>query len=129
MSFIAKSTVKLIISDAILNRSILNVKYQHTSDGEIVTHKLAPFDIGSTNPKTRLKNADMLYAYSYTHINEKSNRLDPKVCAFNINNFIFIDVTEESLDEIELAKLNLEKTHYDYRACNFALVPDRNWFS
>ena len=129
MSFIAKSTVRLVISDAILKRSVLNIKYQHTSDGEIVNHKLAPFDIGSTNPKTSQKNADMLYAYSYTHLNEKTNRLDPKVCAFNINNFIVIDVTEEVFDESELAKLNLEKTRYDYRACNFALVPDRKWFS
>lgn len=127
--FIPKEKVASIISDAILNRTVLNVKYQHTSDNEIVLHKIAPFDIGSTNlnPKIRESNAERLYAFSFTHKDDNGNS-KPKVCAFNINYFIEITPTNETFDETELAKENLQRTRYDYRDCKFAIHPNRDWF-
>lgn len=129
--FIPKYQVIAIVSEAISGRNILSVEYQHTSDEEIVRHKIAPFDIGSTNSNLQIRerNADKLYAYSFTHIDRKSNNLDPKVCAFNINNFLIMNSTGETFDETDLAILNLQKTKYDYRNCNFALLPNRDWFS
>lgn len=127
--FIPKEKVISIISDAILNRSVLNVKYQHTRDDETVLHKLAPFDIGSTNPNTKIResNAERLYAFSFTHKDDNGNS-KPTVCAFNINNFIEILPTNETFDETDLAIQNLERRGYDYRKCKFALHPDRDWF-
>ena len=124
---ISKPQVISIIEKAIENRTVLFVRYQHTTDGEKVEHKIAPFDIGSSNPKNRERFANNLYAYSYTHTNE-NNLPNPKVCAFNINNFLDIQETDKIFDETELAKLNLQATKYDYRNCNFALLPNRNWF-
>lgn len=128
MSILPKSTVISLVAESIKERHILQVIYRHTSDGERVTHNIAPFDIGSTNPRTRARYEETLWAYSYTHIDDKTSRLDPKVCAFNINNFISIDSTGEKFDENDLARRNHLRTGYDYRGCNFALMPDRDWF-
>ncbi len=125
--FISKNEATRIIEKAIENGTVLLIRYKHTTDGETVEHKIAPFDIGSSNPKNRERFANNLYAYSFTHKNE-SNLLNPKVCAFNINNFLNIEETDEIFDETELAKLNFQATRYDYRNCNFALLPNRNWF-
>jgi len=125
--FISKNAVIPIIEQAVENRVVLYVRYKHTTDGEIVEHKIAPFDVGSSNPKNRERFADNLYAYSYTHKND-GNFPNPKVCAFNINNFLDIQETGEFFDENELVKLNLQTTKYDYRNCNFALLPNRSWF-
>lgn len=127
--FIFKNEIIEIIEKAIQNRTVLFVRYEHTKDGEKVEHKIAPFDIGSSNPnpKIRERNAENLYAYSFTH-KDNNNFPNPKVCAFNINNFLDIRETNENFDENELANLNLEATKYDYRNCNFALSPNRNWF-
>lgn len=128
--FISKKDLISLVSEAILSKNILMVQYQHTSDGEIVSHKLAPFDIGSTNPNPKIQNAnaEKMYAYSYTHL-DKNNKPDPKVCAFNINNFIRIDSTDETFDETDLAMKNLQTTRYDYRGCSFAIHPNRDWFN
>lgn len=127
--YLSKQEVISIVSDAISDKRILSVRYQHTNDGETVRHELAPFDIGSTNsnPKIQSANAEKLYAFSYTHKN-KENQSDPKVCAFNINNFLEIVKKDEIFDERDLATKNLSATKYDYRNCRFALLPDRNWF-
>lgn len=127
--FISKYEATSIIEKAIENRIVLFVSYEHTKDGERVQHKIAPFDIGSSNPnpKVRERNSENLYAYSYTH-RDNNNFPNPKVCAFNINNFLGIQETNETFDENELADLNLKATKYDYRNCNFALLPNRNWF-
>lgn len=126
--FLSKAQVISIVSEAIENREILLIEYQHTADGEIVNHKIAPFDFGTTNPKTYERNKDNVYAYSYTHIDKKTNRADPKVCPFNVNNFIKMTSTDGTFNENELSRLNQQQTHYDYKTCNFALLPNRNWF-
>ncbi len=127
--FIPRQEVISTISEAILNKNILLVKYQHTDDKEIVLHKIAPFDIGSTNPNPNIrKNSDdRLYAFSFTH-KDDSGQSKPMVCAFNINYFIEIQKTDDVFDEVNLAKENQQRTKYDYRTCKFALVPERNWF-
>lgn len=127
--YISKYEVAEIIEKAIQNRTVLYVRYEHTKDRERVEHKIAPFDIGSSNPspKIRERNAENLYAYSYTH-KDDNNFPNPKVCAFNINYFLEISETEEIFDENELAALNLQATKYDYRNCKFAILSNRNWF-
>lgn len=123
-----RNLVQKQVIEAIVSRSILLIRYQHTSDGETVRHKIAPFDIGTTNPKTQNRNKDNVYAYSYTHLDSITNLPSPKVCAFNIDSFIEIEVLDETFDENELAKLNQLATKYDYRACDFNVARNRNWF-
>lgn len=122
------NTVRTLITEAIESRSILFIKYCHTSDGEVVDHKIAPFDIGTTNPKTQERNRDNLYAYSYTHKDSKTNLSNPKVCAFNIDSFVEIQDSGEKFDENELARLNQIATKYDYRTCDFNVAKNRGWF-
>lgn len=129
MAFISKSSVFSIVSDAIDKRRILEAEYQHVNDGEIVRHQLAPFDIGSTNPKTRERFAETLFAFAYTHTDKKTNLSDPRVCSFNINNFTKLVSLDETFDESDLARVHKNKTGYDYRHCKFALLPKRDWFS
>lgn len=126
--FLTANQVIDIITDAISGRSVLSVRYQHTDDEMIVVHRLAPFDIGTTNPKNIQRFADNLYAYSFTRIDRKTNRPDPRVATFNINYFLQMVPTEEVFDETELCLRNLEATNYDYRTCRFALLPNRRWF-
>jgi hypothetical protein len=126
--FLPRSKVFDIVSSAIDNRQILAVTYSHTDGTEIVEHELAPFDIGSTNPKTHTQFVDALWAYSYTHLDGKTGRRDPKVCRFDVKRFIAMEPTGVSFDEIELAELNKRATRYDYRECQFCLLPNRDWF-
>ncbi len=122
------NSVRQLITEAIDSRSILLIRYQHTSDGEVVDHRVAPFDIGTTNPKTQERNKNNVYAYSYTHLDSKTNLPSPKVCAFNIESFIDIRESGERFDENELARLNQLATSYDYRTCNFNVAKNRGWF-
>ncbi len=118
------------MTDAIQERRILEIKYRHVDDEEIVVHRIAPFDLGSTNanPKIRERNAEKVYGYSYTHLDDKTLEADPKVCGFNGPYFLNILPTDGRFDETELALLNLKATGYDYRTCRFALLSDRDWF-
>lgn len=122
------NTVRQLITEAIESRSILLIRYQHTSDGEVVDHRVAPFDIGTTNPKTQERNKNNVYAYSYTHLDSKTNLPSPKVCAFNIESFIDIRESGEKFDENELARLNQLATNYDYRTYDFNVARNRGWF-
>jgi len=88
MSFMGSTAVIQIVTNAITKRQVLLVTYQHTQDREVVSHRIAPFDIGSTNPRTRDRFRNNLYAYSFTHVDDKTGVPDPKVCAFNIEHFI-----------------------------------------
>lgn len=116
------------VSDAILKRAILEVRYEHTSDQLTVDHRIAPFDIGTTTLKNIERFANNLYAYSYTRIDRKTNRPDPRIVTFNINNFIKMTSTDDVFDETDLAIRHFGVSRYDYRNCNFALVPNRKWF-
>lgn len=129
MAFVSKSTVFSIVSDAIVARRILEAEYQHVDDGEIVRHLLAPFDIGSINPKTRERYSETLFAFSYTHIDKKTLLSDPRICSFNINNFTKLISLDEMFDEVDLAKIHKNKSGYDYQYCRFALLSEREWFS
>jgi len=122
-----RNTVVEIIKEAIIKRKILSITYKHVSDGEIVSHKIAPFDIGTTNPRTFERNKDNVYAYCYDH-KDKDEFLDPKVIAFNINSFLSIKDTGEIFDPVELTDKHRTKTSYDYRNCKFAIVPERDWY-
>jgi hypothetical protein len=128
MSFLSPHQVTAIVGVAIAERQVLAVRYQHTSDDIVVQHRLAPFDIGTTNPKNIRRFGENLYAYSYTRIDRKTNRPDPRVATFNINYFLEMNPTGEIFDEVDLCLRNLEVTNYDYRTCRFALLPNRDWF-
>lgn len=130
MAFLSKKIVFQVVEKAIVERVVLDLTYQHTTDGEIVTHRIAPFDIGSTNPNPQIRerNKDNMYAYSYTHLNGNTNQPDPKVCAFNVNHCISLVATDETFDENELAKKHLKSQNFDYTDYPFAIVPNRDWF-
>ena len=128
MVYLSKSKVIEIVSTAIKERIVLDVTYEHTDKSEIVIHQIAPFDIGSTNPKTSAQFTDALFAYSFTHIDDKKGSLAPRVCRFDVKNFIRMEFTDDYFNETELTELNLQVTRYDYRNCNFALLPNRDWY-
>ena len=128
-TYLDRATVVSLVSAAIEGRIILDVVYQHTTDMEVVRHRLAPFDIGSTNVTTARRYVDTLWAYSYTHVNNKTRKPDPRICSFDIRSFVTINETSDRFDEIETARLNQIKTGYDYRGCSFALLPKRDWFT
>jgi hypothetical protein len=129
--YLSREIVVELVSEAIEEKKILLVKYEHVKDEEIVNHKIAPFDIGSSNPdpKLRARNENLLYAYCFTHRDKKRNNApDPKVVAFDIEHFLEMDFNNEKFDENELSELNLERTKWDYSTYKFALLPARNWF-
>lgn len=119
---------KMIIEDAIKGRKILEMVYQHTSDGETVDHEIAPFDIGSTNQQRKKQFAEMLFAYSYTHV-DKEGKKNPKACAFKVPNIISLDDSGRTFDPIQVTDMNKKATGYDYRDCEFAMLPNRDWYS
>lgn len=124
-----RNEVQSAIVKAILDREILEIEYEHTVDQEVVKHRIAPFDIGSTNPDTAERFQNNVYAYSFTHVNSKTMLSDPKVCAFHIEHFIAVRPTGAFFDESELARLNLAATRYDYRVCKFNVARERRWFN
>lgn len=128
MGLLSRRTVIAVVEKSISNRQVLSVTYQHALDGEIVVHRIAPFDIGSTNPKTKDRFRNTIFAYSFTHVDDKTGRPDPKVCAFSIDQFHLAEPTGDTFNETELAIKNLRVTKYDYRNCNFAILPERDWF-
>lgn len=128
MRYLSRSQVEILVTGAIAERMILEVQYRHVDDGEIVKHTIAPFDIGTTNPKYQERSANNLYAYSYTHLDEKTSKPAPKVCTFNISRFIDVAPSGKTFDENDLADRNKAATKYDYRSCKFAILPNRDWF-
>jgi len=78
--FLACTEVLRIIEDAIRHRKILKVTYQHAGDDQdIVTRTKAPFDIGSTNPKTYERNNNNLYTFCFNHKDSKTGLSKPMV--------------------------------------------------
>ena len=128
MGFLPKVAVVGIVANAITERQVLLVRYQHTGDGDVVSHRIAPFDIGSTNLRTRERFRNSLFAYSFTHVDDKTGLPDPKVCVFDIEHFLSMTPSGETFDEDDLAARNRSATGYDYRICRFALLADRHWF-
>jgi hypothetical protein len=116
------------VSEAIFQRSVLAIQYKRVNDEAIVHHLVAPFDIGTTNPKRIEQSANNLYAYSYSRIDRKTNQPDPRVVTFNIQSFLEMAPNGDTFDETDLCIKNFQVTNYDYRTCNFALHPDRDWF-
>ena len=127
--FMSVPEVTKIIEESILQREILHVRYQHVKDSEIVDRKMAPFDIGTTNPKTYEQNKDNIYMFCFDHKDEKLNIPKPMVHPIKIYRIVNMKDSGETFDENELADINLRNTGYDYRTCRFALLPDRDWFS
>lgn len=126
--FMSVTEVVLIIEAAILNREVLTVRYQHKDDKSVAERKMAPFDIGTTNPKYAEAHKDNAYMFCFDHRDEKTGISKPIVHPIKINLILEIVKTGEHFDENELADINLQNTGYDYRTCNFALLPDRDWF-
>lgn len=121
------SQAKKIVEDAITNRKILNMVYKHSSDGEIVDHVIAPLDIGTTSPATRKRFENTLFAYSYTHLN-KEGKPDPRQCPFNIAGIIELEDSGKTFNPVQITDLNKRATGYDYRNCEFAVLPNRDWY-
>jgi hypothetical protein len=128
MELLSRMAVVEIVTNAILKRQVLLTRYRHTDGSEVVSHRLAPFDIGSTTPRNRERFRNRLYAYSFTHRDDNIGAPDPKVCTFDIEHFLSMTPSDETFDENDLAARNRVATGYDYRTCRFALLPDRHWF-
>lgn len=120
--------VKVAIKDAIENRKIVQVKYQHVTDGIIVERKQAPFDIGTTNPKYIESHRDNIYMFCYDHIDSRTGVPKQMVHPIKMSKTISIIETGANFNENELADIHLQNTGYDYRNCTFAFLPNRNWF-
>jgi len=128
--FLTKEEVMAKIEDAISNRKILKFTYQHISvDNSIVEHLKAPFDLGTTNPKTYESNKDNAYLFCFDHTDEKSGQKNEIVHPISSTHIISIEETGRFFDENELADKHKQNTGYDYRQCKFALLPNRNWFN
>ena len=128
--FLSKEDVIKKIEDAIINREILKFTYQHISiNNEIVERYKAPFDIGTTNPKTQESNKDNAYLFCFDHTDDKSGQKNEMVHAISSTHIISIEKTGRYFNENELANKHKENTGYDYRQCKFAILPNRNWFN
>ncbi len=125
---LSRAAVVEMVTRAIVKREVLLARYQHTDGSEVATHRIAPFDIGSANPRNRERFRDRLYAYSFTHRDDKTGAADPRVCTFDVGHFLSMAPSGETFDEADLAARNSQATGYDYRTCRFALLPDRHWF-
>lgn len=119
--------VKQIVEAAITNQVVLEMVYQHTSDGETVEHRIAPFDIGTTNPAKKKQFEGTLFAYSYTHL-DKEGKNSPRACSYKIANIVELIETDERFDPIVITDANKKATGYDYRDCDFLLLPKRDWY-
>ncbi len=128
MSFLPRTAVVEIVVNAITERQVLLIRYQHTDDGDVVSHRVAPFDIGSMNLRTKERFRNSLFAYSFTHVDDKTGLPEPKVCVFDIEHFLSMTPSGERFSEDDLAARNRSATGYDYSRCRFALLPDRHWF-
>ena len=127
MSLLSAEHVIEVVTKAVAERRILVAQYRRINGPDVVEHRLAPFDIGSTNERTARKYCDTLWAYAFNNV-RKNGELQPKICAFDINYFQSMEMTKEQFDEKELAELHAQVANYDYRECSFRLLPKRNWF-
>lgn len=66
--------------------------------------------------------------FCYDHIDNKTMLRKPIVHPIKIGLIVEISPTGDIFDENQLADINLQNTGYDYRSCNFACIPGRNWF-
>lgn len=126
--FISREDAEETIKQAIYERKKLKVTYQHRGDGAIVTRTKAPFDIGSTNPRTYHKYRDCAFMFCYEHIDERTGENKPMVHAVNITQIISITESGETFDPNELTDINQRNTNYDYHECGWAVAQDRNWY-
>ena len=62
MSLLSAEQVIVIVTRAVQERRILKAEYRRINGSEVVAHRLAPFDIGSTNERTARKYCDTLWA-------------------------------------------------------------------
>lgn len=129
MSFIKREEVVEIVEKAITNKETLIITYQHTGgDQDTVTRRKAPFDIGTTNPLKVESNKNNLYAFCYDHLDKEMGLSKPMVHPINIEHIVSIEKDGETFDENELANIHMSNTNYDYRTCEFHLLPERGWF-
>lgn len=126
MSYLDYYLIKTVVEDAIINRKTLSMVYQKVGEEVPENYLVAPFDIGPTNPRTSKRYANTLFAFSFHHMEE--GRTVPKVCAFSLDSIVSVSDADEAFDPARLAEIHRANSGYDYSACQFALVPNRNWF-
>lgn len=129
--YLTKSQVKSIVEKAIYNKTILEITYDHTTDDiRRFSRNIAPFDLGTSNPKYFERNKDNLYVFCYDHIDEKTNTKKPHVHAISSLHIINLKETDDHFDPVELTDINKKnsKYNYDYRTCKWAIAIDRKWY-
>ncbi|MEX2242903.1 MAG: hypothetical protein WD716_03550 [Fimbriimonadaceae bacterium] len=113
---------------AILELREIEIDYQHVSDPERRTRVVAPFDVGSGNPKFAERFKDNLYAFSADHVDEASGRVAPQVLVFAIRNVFSARILDTRFDPAECRLISLQHDNYDWKGAPFNLVPKRGWF-
>ena len=129
MSFLTRENAIEMVKSAILERKTLQITYQHMGkDKDVVSRKMAPIDLGTTNIQTMESNKNNLYCFCYDHIDKETGVSKPMVHPINIEHIVSIEDAGESFDENTIAEINEDNTGYNYRNCQFAIVPERSWF-
>ncbi len=126
LRMLSESQVRETLCDAIKRRQILQVRYQHVSDHEVCTHRLAPIDIGSPTAKSAGQKRQV-WAYSYTH-RDKHSRPDPKLCVFSISHFLAIEDIGKEFDPQEIIRIcRAQMKNPALFGRQFSFCTDRNW--
>ena len=126
--FMPRNEVQRVVEQAIRERKVLTIAYQHVAlDGNVVTRRQAPFDIGTTNPKTSFQNRDNLYMFCYDHVDPKTGLHKPMVHAININHVASLSILEEVFNPAELMDIHMRNTGFNYRTWRWAILPNRDW--
>ena len=127
--FLSRYEVQRIVEQAIRERKILRITYQHgDKDQQVAARTMAPFDIGTTNLTTYEQNRDNVYMFCFEHVDKKTGLKKPIVHAVNINHVMSASDTGQQFDPVDLTEINKRNTGYDYRRCRWAIVRDRDWY-
>lgn len=127
--YLLRNQVKKIVEKSIIERIILEITYDHTSDKpRSYSKRMAPFDFGTSNPKYYEKNKDNLYVFCFDHKDDITFLKIPHVHPISSLHIINILETDENFDPIEVTNIHFMNKKYDYRMCKWAIVPERNWY-
>lgn len=117
-----------IAEQAIKERRQIEIDYEHVDGTERRKRVVAPFDIGTRDPRMADNFKDNLYAFSADHVNKDNDRPEPQVCVFAIAYVHSARLLDSPFDPEECRRTSLKHDSFDWGKRDFNLVPDRDWF-
>lgn len=122
-----------ICETAIRERRELEFDYEKVDGEHRWGRVLAPFDIGSRNPEYRERNKDKLFAFSASHVNEKTGVSQPMVVTISIPLIARATILDSTFDPETLRQIS-KKNHpkgYDWGAVpdGYNIARNRGWFN